>query len=640
MSYTNFPEQLKEQKQWVLWKKEMVKDKWTKIPYSNTAQHASSTNPKTWNDFETIKNYVEKFSDQFNGIGYVFNEGVVGIDLDHCFQEDGFTLKQWAKEIIDLFPSYIEISPSGTGLHIFLLCKVDFKGAKHYIENQKEGDAIERYVTGRYFTVTGNVYGEYKELKTYEPEYFLKWHKSLIKEEPKILPQTLSDTLLPGDNKILEVAFKSKNGVRVKDLYNGEWKKYYRSQSEADLSLVGSLMFFCGNNTATVDRIFKNSGLMREKWNRPDIKEGIFSKTYCAEPMKWDIEEKQNPPAEHKIISLNEILKKTPNPNPFLLQGMIVEKAINALTSDSGKGKSLLMLKMVEAISTGEKFLGEFDTKQSKTLVIDLEMSEDDIIDRTQTIVGKEIDGLNFHYAQTFNIFNDDDFKWIKDIIRTEGYKLVVLDTYSMMAPSKSENDNAEANVVNKKLLEITNECDCTILFLHHHRKLQKGEIMSQSSSRGATDIIGKTASHLLITTKDITIIDDGEGLKGIKIVLEQMKRRKRTGFDRFAVNVWNNPFENKTYFEFAGFDEKAESALEKTINAILSKMKFGEEYIMSEITELIGKSSNIYSAFKILIEEQKRVNFRLPEEGEIRNGDKLKHNTKIYYLCSSSSSK
>ena len=634
MTYNNFPEILRNQKQWVLWKKEFKDGKPTKVPYKNTAQRAASTNPETWNSFDGCNKILTDHPESFGGLGYVFNGGIVGIDLDHCLNGD--VLKPWAEAIVNLFPSYIETSPSGTGLHIFIACDVDFSGKKTYIE---DGD-IERYCKGRYFTVTGNVYKEYNTIKRFSPEQFLTWHNSYIKEEPNLpaltnnLPAT---TLLPQDNKILEVMFKSKHGDKLKDLYEGNWRKHFTkendSQSEADLSFVGSLMFFCGNNTATVDRIFRTSKLMRDKWNRKDIRDGMFQKTFCQEPMKWDTptpEEK----SDHKIISLNELLKMTPKENPFLLQGMIVEGSVNALTSDSGKGKSLLMLKMAEAIAQGEKFLGEFTTKKSKVLIVDLEMSEDDVIGRTQSIIGHEIEGIDFHHSQSFNILNDNDFKWLKEAVSANNYKLVVLDTYSMAAGSKNENDNAEANLVNKRFLELTNVCGCTILFLHHHRKLQKGEVMSQSTSRGATDIIGKTASHLLIDTKDVTIANESEGLKGIRIVVEQMKRRRATGFDRYAVVVYYNPFNKKTHFDFVGYDEKAENAMAKTKGLILGKMENGEEYTMKDIRGMAKDSRCVYTAVKELIEIDKIVAFRYPQADDVlESGKKMPSNTKIYFL-------
>ena len=344
-------------------------------------------------------------------------------------------------------------------------------------------------------------------------------------------------------------------------------------------------------------------------------------------------EAKQFPGAK-RVVSSNDILKMTPRENPFILQGMIVEGSVNALTSDSGKGKSLLMLKAVEAIVTGEKFLGEFATKKSKTLIIDLEMSENDVIQRVQSIVQHEVEGLDFYHAQTFNIFDDKDFDWLKNIIISNEYKLIVLDTYSMMAQSKNENDNAEANIVNRRMLELTNEYGVTILFLHHHRKLQKGEVMTQSTSRGATDIIGKTASHLLIDTRDIVVADGEMGLRGIKIVVEQMKRRQATGFERFAVKVWYNPEEKKSHFEFAGYDEKAENATEKTKGMIIGKMEPGEEYMMKDIKEMAGTSSNVYAALKELTDIDKTVGRREPTEGEeLENGHKIPKNAKIYFL-------
>ena len=360
----------------------------------------------------------------------------------------------------------------------------------------------------------------------------------------------------------------------------------------------------------------------------------FFLKGHNKEEMDKLFVEAKHFPGAKTIVSSNDILKMTLKENPFIVQGMLVEGSVNALTSDSGKGKSLLMLKMVEAIVSGERFLGEFETKKCKTLIVDLEMSENDVIQRVQSIIGKEVDDLDFYHAQTFNIFDDKDFGWLKDKIKENGYKLVVLDTYSMAAQSKNENDNAEANIINRRLLELTNDYKITVLFLHHHRKLQKGEVMSQSSSRGATDIIGKTASHMLIDSKDIIISDGDEGLRGIKLVVEQMKRRQSTGFERFATNIWYNPTEKRTHFEFAGYDEKAESALEKTKNILLDKMELGEEYVMDDIKDMAGKSSNIYSAVKELVEKDKKLSFRMPIEGEISsNGKKLRTNTKVYYL-------
>lgn len=348
--------------------------------------------------------------------------------------------------------------------------------------------------------------------------------------------------------------------------------------------------------------------------------------------------EKENiPPKEYKIVSINDILDMEEKEQPFLLQGMIVEGSVNALTADSGKGKSLVALKMIESIVKGEKFLGEFITKKSKTLVIDLEMSENDIIQRSKSIIHNKMEGLDFYYCQTFNIEDPEDYKWLTNSIEKNDYRFLVFDTLSAIH-EREENSNSEMNLVNKKLIELCNKYGQTILFLHHHKKPKQGEIQNQASSRGAGAIIDKAASQLLLDSRKTIMAVGGEeeqkiGLAGLRIVVEQMKRRQATGFERYAINTYYNPKNKITTFEFGGYDEKAESAIEKVISTLLQKMERGEEYIMSELTEMVGKSSVLYSALKQLVEVDKKVGIRLPNGSEEHNGLKLRSNSKIYYL-------
>ena len=55
--------------------------------------------------------------------------------------------------------------------------------------------------------------------------------------------------------------------VRFGDLYAGNWQNYYKSQSEADIALCNMLAFWTACDFEQMDRIFRTSGLMRNKWN-------------------------------------------------------------------------------------------------------------------------------------------------------------------------------------------------------------------------------------------------------------------------------------------------------------------------------------------------------------------------------------
>lgn len=250
----NFPECLREQKQWILWKKETKSDgKITKIPYQVNGHKAASTRSDEWSTFSEC---VEKL-DQYDGIGYVFNGGVVGIDLDHCILEDG-TVETWALDIVTQFSSYTERSPSGTGLHILIQSDVGLPG-------RKLGN-IECYSTGRFFTVTGDVFDGLNELKDCD---ILEWHRETFEEKKEKVKTENVGGYLPKDEVILSTLFRSRNGAKMENLYQkGNWKDWgYSSQSQADMALVGALMFFCRNNKTVVDRLFRKSDLYRDKWD-------------------------------------------------------------------------------------------------------------------------------------------------------------------------------------------------------------------------------------------------------------------------------------------------------------------------------------------------------------------------------------
>lgn len=120
-------------------------DRWirhaAKVPRTVAGRSASSTDPATWATFDEA--LASRVGD---GLGFVLAaDGIACIDLDHCL--DGGVLAGWAREILDACgPTYVEVSPSGTGLHVFGRGTVG-KGRRH--------DGIECYDRGRYMTVTG-----------------------------------------------------------------------------------------------------------------------------------------------------------------------------------------------------------------------------------------------------------------------------------------------------------------------------------------------------------------------------------------------------------------------------------------------------------------------------------------------------
>lgn len=246
---------------WILWKLEEVNGRMSKVPYSAKYNgKASTTDSSSWADFQTALALLHNTT-KFEGIGFVFSaaDGLVFIDIDHCI-ENG-VISETGRDIISHFKSsYIELSQSGTGIHIIT------KGIiPKALKNSQEG--IEMYCNARYCAITG------KALSPTEPheeqsavDYVYERYR---KKEPvaKVIHRTIVPTL-----EETEIIRKASRDPKFSALYNGAWEQHFSSQSEADLSLCNYLAFWCECDTALMDSIFKTSGLYRDKWDRPDYK--------------------------------------------------------------------------------------------------------------------------------------------------------------------------------------------------------------------------------------------------------------------------------------------------------------------------------------------------------------------------------
>jgi putative DNA primase/helicase len=72
------------------------------------------------------------------------------------------------------------------------------------------------------------------------------------------------------DSELLTMARSAVNGDRFSKLFDiGDWHHAYPSQSEADLALCAHLNFWTGGDVEQLDRLFRQSALMRPKWDEP-----------------------------------------------------------------------------------------------------------------------------------------------------------------------------------------------------------------------------------------------------------------------------------------------------------------------------------------------------------------------------------
>ncbi len=265
--YSTIPKFMQENGKFCLWKLEMKpgKAKPDKIPYQLNGKRADATNPQHYASFnEVVDEYVKG---GYAGIGIGCFEPLRLVDVDDCVI-DG-KLDECGQDIMDILDSYTELSPSGNGIHIFILADgFAYDSESYYINNRNTH--VEAYapdVTGKFLTLTGkaihgtDVNERSKKLQTVLEKYMKRPNAEATTPTVDAPGSYLSD------ESVYTKASKSKQGEKFNALWNGEIPDG-KSPSEADMALAEILAFWCGGDTEQMDRLFRRSGLMRDKWDR------------------------------------------------------------------------------------------------------------------------------------------------------------------------------------------------------------------------------------------------------------------------------------------------------------------------------------------------------------------------------------
>lgn len=297
--------------QFVAWRIEMRAsakgvDVPTKVPYSpKHGGRASSTNPADWGTYEEAVAMQQRM--QAPGIGFVFTprDPFFFADIDGALEPTG----QWSQLAQDICAQFtgaaVEISQSGTGLHIIGACT---KGFAHKSKNTALH--LELYTKERFVALTGTgAIGSVnanmdRVLPWYVGQYFTggrgeratDWTTEPVDEwrGPEEDAELLRRALLSSPKGAANAFGKPEDTVTFADLFYANVDVLARKfppnpntgtgpydASSADQALANQLSFWTGKNCDRMERIMRISSLVRPKWdNRPEyLSDTILSAT-------------------------------------------------------------------------------------------------------------------------------------------------------------------------------------------------------------------------------------------------------------------------------------------------------------------------------------------------------------------------
>ena len=257
--YNNIPVILKARPNWVVWG---LPDKPLKAPFDPYSVLTGNPSPakagikETWGKYYAAVLCV--YSEYAKGIGFEFEgSDLYGIDLDHVIDEHG-VLSPEARNIVGHMDSYTELSPSGTGLHIFVLAP-----EANITRHRKKDHFLEIYNEGRYFTVTGNTYGNNmnienrtKELQSVHDRYLFSFLGQKAAGGFAPLPVSCA-----ADDKFLKIGLERDKAFAA--LWNGE--RRHGNESSDDIALMNKLGYWCNSNPDAMVQAFRSSPYYAQK---------------------------------------------------------------------------------------------------------------------------------------------------------------------------------------------------------------------------------------------------------------------------------------------------------------------------------------------------------------------------------------
>ena len=562
----NIPQELKQLNQWVIWgvsediqRKQF--EEWQnrlpqekrkpftyslKCPYKPTStRQAKAGQPGTWGSFYEAANRVK--AGQAQGVGFEFSgNGYVGVDLDTVRNPETGEVSAEAQEIISLLDSYTEISPSGYGFHILVKADIALKRNKKKLsapaiverldeKGKSKNPEIEAYNNERYFTITGNIYGERKAIESRTEQLQAVCDKFLTPaptEQPK--PKAAQDTAdFQTDDEYLNIGLLKDQ--KFIELWNGN--RPNGNESADDQALLNKLAYWCNGNESLMQGAFFSSPHYSskdaehiKKCNRADYIPRTIQKAvtglrataqtdndhYRMERAREDFAQVEDKPAEPKKTGLVKMSDVTPQGIAWLWKPYIPLGKITLMRGDPGQGKTTVSLTLAAIVSNGWAFPSESGFTSADPGNVLYITAEDGLADTIAPRLIKAKANLDrvFSYEET----SVDQLSFMhprfEELIKEAQPKLIIVDPIQGYLGAGVDGHKAnEVRPVMRHVGMLAEKYNCAIILIEHMSK----NIGTKGLYRGLGSIDTTAAARSVLLVGSNPEDENDKGISQIK---------------------------------------------------------------------------------------------------------------------------
>jgi putative DNA primase/helicase len=488
---------------WLVWREEERKGRATKVPYSAAGGVGSSTDASTWTSYEVALAAVPRF----DGLGFAITDGNVLVDLDGCCDSESGVIEEWAQFIVDFLQCPTEVSPSGTGLHVYVRSKNARSLKRMFNKNGERKQGIEIYAGGRYSCITFNhLPGTPIEIPEIDLEQFISFVsrgdfdpaerrindsvKRWEQEENENTKRVCAHPKAPLDLERWLTAFhvnvlrRKPDGTLLVEC-PGTHGKYDKGDRHAFLRQMesGALAMGCLHQSCS---LYNGNG---NHWRefRQMIEGTRFTREEPNENKNQETPSTAEVPAPAYFSADDFLLEKIPDRERLMWDRetnapLLYRSSINEIFAYRGQGKTIVTLAMVGAMIHGTDFLRYHATGGLRALLVDGELPLIQLQERVRDFIGESGGRLalmspeRMPKGQRFPVLSvlmdQQLFLAQLEVLKPD---VIVFDSLTRVFKFDT-NDPGSWLVVNDFLLELRFRGYC-VLIVHHAGKggLQRG---------------------------------------------------------------------------------------------------------------------------------------------------------------------
>lgn len=181
---------------------------------------------------------------------------------------------------------------------------------------------------------------------------------------------------------------------------------------------------------------------------------------------------------ELRFYSLKELRERPPEPNKYLIEGLLWEGDHIILLGSEKAGKSILALQMACALSCGEAFLGEYEIPEAMSVaVIQTEGKSEETVERLFNMTleaGVACRPENIHLLTThsWQLDTEEGFDILFTLLMHQQIKprVIILDPL-YMSMSGDLNDNQASRAMARNIRRLAKEFQAAVIVVHHQHR-------------------------------------------------------------------------------------------------------------------------------------------------------------------------